>query len=115
MLQRHRLCYKFTFLITRDKSLFSSRFKSSSQRRSTSAWMSAMRCFFARFEEVFETALRAQEVLDREFFLWLIVEDPFAVDDLKEWPEAGVHSQLADFEDVGHLIAPAARAWSQHI
>ena len=69
----------------------------------------------AGLEQVLKPSLCPEEVFDRKLLLWLIVQDPFALDHFEERPVAGLDCQLTDRHDVTGIVSPASRTWSHDI
>ena len=66
--------------------------------------------FVAWFEEMFESSLFLQEFFYRKLLLRLVVQDPFALYDLKQRPVASLYTQLTDLHDIRCVISPSTRA-----
>ena len=48
---------------------------------------------------MFESSLFLQEFFYRKLLLRLVVQDPFALYDLKQWPVACLYAQLTDLHE----------------
>ena len=64
----------------------------------------------AGFEEVLKASLFSQKVFQRQLLFRLIIQDPFAFDNLKQRPVASLHTELADLDDIRSIVLPAAGA-----
>ena len=71
--------------------------------------------FIFLVEQVFETALRSQEIFDRQFVLGFIIQHPFAVDDFEQRPVACFYRCLTDIDDIRCIVSPASGAGSHDI
>ena len=62
-----------------------------------------------------EPSLGAQEILDGQFLLWLIAQNPFSVHHLIQGPVTGVHRRPADLHKLRSFIPPSPGAGGENV